>query len=186
MGETIAAERAASESGVVSSFPVLDVEVEIKLASNFLESVHQDNSSVAAQKMKQLGLERANANGWQNTYVFTKSMGEMLLNSMRGEVPVVIIRPSVIESTYKEPFPGWIQGNRMLDPLILSYGKGQLPGFIMDPKAAVDVVLADMVMNAMMAAMAKHGGRTAADRTIGLKVYHIASSVVNPLLFGDV
>lgn len=39
-------------------------------------------------------------------------MGEMLIDSMRGEIPVVIIRPSVIESTYREPFPGWMEGNR--------------------------------------------------------------------------
>ena len=39
-------------------------------------------------------------------------MGEMVLGDMRGEVPLVIIRPSVIESTYKDPFSGWIQGNR--------------------------------------------------------------------------
>ena len=42
--------------------------------------------------------------------MFTKAMGEMLLNSMRGDIPVVIIRPSVIESSIKEPLPGWIQG----------------------------------------------------------------------------
>ena len=39
-------------------------------------------------------------------------MGEMLINSMRGDIPIVITRPTVIESTYKDPFPGWIQGNR--------------------------------------------------------------------------
>jgi len=39
-------------------------------------------------------------------------MGEMMINSTRGDVPVVIIRPSVIESTYKDPFPGWMEGNR--------------------------------------------------------------------------
>lgn len=39
-------------------------------------------------------------------------MGEMLIDSMRGEIPTVIIRPSVIESTYREPFPGWMEGNR--------------------------------------------------------------------------
>jgi len=29
---------------------------------------------------------------------------------------------------------------RMLDPVIISYGKGQLSGFAADPKAIVDVV----------------------------------------------
>ena len=39
-------------------------------------------------------------------------MGEMVINSMRGEIPVVTIRPSVIESTWRDPFPGWMEGNR--------------------------------------------------------------------------
>lgn len=55
---------------------------------------------------------RAKKYGWQDTYVFTKAMGEMLIDDMRGNIPVVIIRPSVIESTFKEPFPGWMEGNR--------------------------------------------------------------------------
>lgn len=44
--------------------------------------------------------------------MFTKAMGEMLIDEMRDDIPVVIIRPSVIESTFKDPFPGWMEGNR--------------------------------------------------------------------------
>jgi alcohol-forming fatty acyl-CoA reductase len=44
--------------------------------------------------------------------VFTKAMGEMVLDSMRGEIPVVTIRPSIIEGTWSEPIPGWIEGIR--------------------------------------------------------------------------
>lgn len=44
--------------------------------------------------------------------MFTKAMGEMLIDKMRDDIPVVIIRPSVIESTFKDPFPGWMEGNR--------------------------------------------------------------------------
>lgn len=55
---------------------------------------------------------RAKQHGWENTYTFTKAMGEMLITNERENIPVVIIRPSVIESAYREPFPGWIEGNR--------------------------------------------------------------------------
>ena len=50
--------------------------------------------------------------GWPNTYSFTKAMGEMLINSFRDGIPMVILRPSVVESSYSQPFPGWIQGYR--------------------------------------------------------------------------
>ena len=57
-------------------------------------------------------MNRANMYGLPNTYSFTKAMGEMLLNSSRDDIPMVIIRPTVVESSLKEPFPGWIQGYR--------------------------------------------------------------------------
>lgn len=44
--------------------------------------------------------------------MFTKAMGEMMIDKLRDDIPVVIIRPSVIESTLSEPFPGWMEGNR--------------------------------------------------------------------------
>nr|AHA15849.1 male sterility protein 2 [Petunia x hybrida] len=161
-----------------SSFPSLNVEDEIKLVLESKQAL--DNNSVP-QKMKEIGLERANKFGWQDTYVFTKAMGEMMINSMRGDIPVVIIRPSVIESTYKEPFPGWMEGSRMMDPIILYYGKGQLTGFLVDPNGVLDVVPADMVVNATLAAMAKHG----TEGKPGSSVYQVASSAVNPLVFKD-
>lgn len=52
--------------------------------------------------------------GWTNTYVFTKAMGEMVVNDQRDNLPLIIIRPSIITSTYKEPFPGWIEGLRYI------------------------------------------------------------------------
>ena len=39
-------------------------------------------------------------------------MGEMMIDTMKENISVVIIRPTLIQSTYKEPFPGWIEGIR--------------------------------------------------------------------------
>jgi fatty acyl-CoA reductase len=55
---------------------------------------------------------RAKLYGWPNTYVYTKAMGEMLLGRFRENLPLVIIRPTMVSSTYKEPFSGWIEGVR--------------------------------------------------------------------------
>ncbi|KAB2631473.1 fatty acyl-CoA reductase 2 [Pyrus ussuriensis x Pyrus communis] len=164
--ESIAGEKHKSETP--PGFYPLDVENEINLASNS-KGAYENNE--VAQKMKELGLERARKYGWQDTYVFTKAMGEMMINNMRGDTPVVMIRPSVIESTCKEPFPGWMEGNRMMDPIFLHYGKRQLTGFLVDPNGVLDVVPADMVANAMLAAIANHG--------------MITSSVANPLDFQE-
>uniref|UniRef100_A0A7N2MCY1 Fatty acyl-CoA reductase n=1 Tax=Quercus lobata TaxID=97700 RepID=A0A7N2MCY1_QUELO len=177
MGQTIA-ERSATSKTPPVSIPVLDIIAEIELASDLKLCAHEND---VAQKMKELGLQRAKTFGWQDTYVFTKAMGEMLVNSQRGNIPVVIIRPTIVESTYKEPCLGWIQGNRMLNLVIISYDKGQLTGFIGDSKTIIEMVPIDMVVNASIAAIAKHG--IAAKP--GLNVYHVGSSTVNPITFKD-
>ncbi|KAH7554239.1 hypothetical protein JRO89_XS12G0140500 [Xanthoceras sorbifolium] len=178
MGDSIARENFISSKTSSTFIPTLDVENEIELA---FKSKEASVDTEVAQNLKELGLERAKKYGWQDTYVFTKAMGEMVIESMRGDIPVVIMRPSVIESTYKEPFPGWMEGNRMMDPIVLYYGKGQLTGFLADPNGILDVVPADMVVNATLAAVARHGTLQKPD----INVYQIASSVVNPLLFQD-
>ncbi|KAK3422320.1 hypothetical protein EUGRSUZ_G02830 [Eucalyptus grandis] len=157
----------------------LDVHHEINLVSDLIETLPPNE---VPQKLKEIGLARARMYGWHNVYEMTKAMGEMMITADRGRVPVVIVRPSVIESTFREPFPGWIQGYRMLDPLILSYGKGRLPGFLVDPNTVLDVIPADLVANVIIAAMAKHG--TTASPSID--VYHAASSTVNPIMMCDV
>ncbi|KAJ6968229.1 hypothetical protein NC653_036240 [Populus alba x Populus x berolinensis] len=177
-GDCIARENLIISESTPRFAPALDIEHELNLASDSKEAFQENE---VAQKMKELGLERARKYGWQDTYVFTKAMGEMVVDNMRGDIPVVVIRPSVIESTCKEPFPGWMEGNRMMDPIVLYYGKGQLTGFLVDPNGVLDVVPADMVVNATLAAMAWHGMEQKPD----INVYQIASSVVNPLVFQD-
>lgn len=60
----------------------------------------------------ELNLWRGNLFGWKNTYAFSKAVGEMVIDTVRGDIPVVVVRPSVVESTLAEPFPGWIEGLR--------------------------------------------------------------------------
>ncbi|KAM3217399.1 hypothetical protein P3L10_026842 [Capsicum annuum] len=97
---------------------------------------------------------------------------------MREDIPIVVVRPSTITTSYQEPFPGWIQGFRVIDPTIIFYGKGELPGVLANPNLPIDVVPVDMVVNATMAAIAKHGHLKIPE----LNVYHVASASVNPLL----
>lgn len=181
MGYSIANEKSASA-------PPLDVQAEFHLANKALEDFEIEfpnlpncklNKGKVAQRMKDLGMERARSYGWQDTYVFSKAMAEMIIVQGRKDLPVVIVRPSIIESTYSQPFPGWIEGQRMVDPIITLYGKGQLSCFLADPDGVVDLIPVDMVVNATLAAMAKHAGKR------GVKVYHVASSVANPIRIGE-
>ncbi|XP_047983250.1 fatty acyl-CoA reductase 2, chloroplastic-like [Salvia hispanica] len=160
-----------------SLFP-LDLTDEMNLAMKACIASKEHDTT---KELKRLGLERAAYYGWYNAYHMTKAMGEMVLNETRQDVPLLILRPSVVESCYKAPVPGWIQGNRMYDPVIISYGKGQLPAYLADPDLHTDIVPVDYVANTTIAAIAKHG----IPRKAEVNVYHVATDFVNPLRFNE-
>ncbi|XP_076887203.1 fatty acyl-CoA reductase 3-like [Bidens hawaiensis] len=121
----------------------LDINTEQKIIEKRLQELSSDETStdeLITLAMKDLSIERANKFGWPNTYVFTKALGEMILGHLKGNMPLVILRPTINTSTYKEPFPGWIEGIRTIDSLAVGYGKGQLSCFLGDPESVIDVV----------------------------------------------
>ncbi len=136
--------------------------------------LRQGESAVEAQLVRD-GLAWARRRGWNDTYTFTKAMGEQLFVRHQGAVPGLILRPSIIESSLNSPAPGWIDGFRMADPLIVGFGRHQLFEFPGNPEALLDLVPVDIVANALLAAIPwTHGGR-------GGPVYHVASGMENPL-----
>ncbi|TVU06687.1 hypothetical protein EJB05_49911 [Eragrostis curvula] len=154
----------------------LDIESELKLIEDTRIELKANCPSERAEKktMKELGLKRAREFGWPNSYVFTKAMGEMLLGHLRGELPVVIFRPSIITSIFKEPLPGWTEGVRTIDTVIIAYAKQALSFFLVDLDPTMDVIPGDMVVNAMMVAVAANSEEQAQT------IYHVTSSLRNP------
>jgi long-chain acyl-CoA synthetase len=166
--------------GEVVPSPAFDVEAEIADLERACAEIRERNGaepSVAKNNLVTLGLERARARGWHDTYTFTKALGEQLLVKYRGDVPTAIVRPSIIESTFAEPEPGWIDGFRMGDPLFVGCGKGHLSDFPGLADNIIDFIPCDHVVNAILAA----APRCAAER--GLAVYQVASGDRNPVHF---
>ncbi|KAI4357334.1 hypothetical protein L6164_001290 [Bauhinia variegata] len=163
----------------LKEFSELDIEYEKKLIKEKLNELKAEyaNEGIITSKMRSFGIERANEHGWPNTYVFTKAMGEMLVGHMKENLPVVILRPTIITSTYKEPFPGWVEGARIIESLTVAFGKGKLKCFLGDIEAVVDVIPADMVINAIMVAMVANSNKPCD------MIYHVGSSVRNPLRY---
>ncbi|KAK9726978.1 hypothetical protein RND81_05G249900 [Saponaria officinalis] len=160
--------------------PGLDIEVEKKLVEDKLEELQAEETTdeIIKQTMKDMGLERAKHWGWPNVYVFTKALGEMVLIQEKGDIPLVFIRPTIVTSTFKEPFSGWVEGIRTIDSLAAAYGKGRLPFFLGDPELIVDVIPADMVVNAILVAAMAH-----ANDVGDVTIYQVGSSVKNPVKF---
>ncbi|XP_047978551.1 fatty acyl-CoA reductase 2, chloroplastic-like [Salvia hispanica] len=172
------------EEGIIFEEPLImgGNDGAVNVADEISLLLNSSPNNIDANKFfRELGLQRAKMMGWSTTYQLSKAMGEIAVNEIRGDVPLLIIRPSIIESCYNEPHPGWIQGMRMCDPVIQSYGKGLIPAFCSNPQAPLDLIPVDLVANTTIAATAKHASRDMQQPS----VYHVASSHSNPMTVFD-
>ena len=126
------------------------------------------------------GMRWARQRGWNDTYTYTKALGEQMVLRKRGEMPLAIVRPAIIESSLSEPSPGWLDGLRMADPLIAAIGKGRLRALPLDPDVVLDLVPADMVVNTILAALPK----LEEDGRGSLQIYQVATGSRNPVTMG--
>lgn len=130
------------------------------------------------QRLVAAGRSRAQSLGWTDVYTLTKAFAERAAEELWGEGHrLSVVRPSVIESALRHPFPGWIDGFKVADPLILAFGRGQLTDFPGIPDSVLDIVPVDFVVNAILAA-------AATPALAGTPRYlHVASGATNPLPF---
>jgi HAD superfamily hydrolase (TIGR01490 family) len=127
------------------------------------------------EQLVRTGTERARSLGWTDCYTFTKALGERVVEEHARHAPVSIVRPSIIESALQVPHAGWIEGFKMAEPLILAYGRGELPEFPSAADTTVDIVPVDHVVAAIVAVL----GETPA---VGdPQWFHISSGGRNPL-----
>lgn len=150
-----------------------DVDREIRAVRRRLEAIDD------ADELVEAGMRRARRRGWHDTYTYTKALGEQLFTRYRGDVPGLVLRPAIIESALGSPEPGWVEGFRMMDPLIVAFGRGQLFEFPGSPESLVDIVPVDTVVHALLAAVPwTHAGD-------GPRVYQVGSGMENPLLLKE-
>ncbi|MHB2023215.1 MAG: HAD-IB family hydrolase [Mycobacteriales bacterium] len=123
------------------------------------------------------GTERARCLGWTDVYTFTKALGERVAEGAAGDRRVSIVRPSIIESALQTPFPGWIEGFKMAEPVILAYGRGELPEFPGPADGVADFIPVDHVVAALLAV-------AASPPPVGSpRYYHVGSSARNQLSY---
>jgi 1-acyl-sn-glycerol-3-phosphate acyltransferase len=83
--------------------------------------------------------------GHPNTYTFTKCLAELILTKRRGNVPLTLLRPSIVSACRQHPFPGWIDSHAAYAAFISLLGAGHLRVVRTDPNTLLDVVPCDDV-----------------------------------------
>ncbi len=128
-------------------------------------------------RLTRVGEKRARRLGWPNTYTLTKSLAESLLLSRKADLPVAIVRPSIVETSTRLPFSGWNEGINTSAPLSYLLGTyfRQLPT---NERKCLDIIPVDMVCRGMTLIAA-----ALIERRNDL-VYQLATSAINPCDMG--
>jgi len=86
-------------------------------------AVQRERKMWVAEKLTDLGMERAQHWGWPNTYTYTKSLGDQVCAAAK-DVRACIVRPAIVESAVRYPFEGWNEGFTTSSPLAFLTIKG--------------------------------------------------------------
>jgi long-chain acyl-CoA synthetase len=128
-------------------------------------------------RLTRAGTRRARRLGWPNTYTLTKSLAESLIVRHGKGLPIAIVRPSIVETSTDQPFPGWNEGINTSAPLSYLLGTyfRQLPT---NERKCLDMIPVDMVcrgMTLIAAAVITRRHET---------IYQLATSANNPCDMG--
>ena len=126
------------------------------------------------ERLKDVGRKRAQSWGWPNTYSYTKSLGEQLVLANRERLDVTVVRPAVIESALRDPFPGWNQGVNTSAPLTYLAGRGYR-FYPAKAELVLDVIPVDLAAHAMIPILAALLSRK------HKPIYQLCTSDRNPL-----
>ncbi len=129
-------------------------------------------SKELVQRLTALGKQRAEHWGWVNTYTYAKSLGEQII-AAEPSLNYAIVRPAIVESALRFPFPGWIEGGRTAAPLVLM-ALGGLRDWPIRGDIPLEVVPVDLVAAAILVvtALLLEGRHR--------PVYQLATADVNP------
>ncbi|TRW45369.1 HAD-IB family hydrolase [Georgenia yuyongxinii] len=144
------------------------------------EAAEEARQDWVRHELVEAGRTRAHTLGWTDVYTFTKALGERVAEDLwaRAGHRLSVVRPTIIESALKHPYPGWIDGFKVADPLIAAYGRGMLPEFPALADTVLDVIPVDFVVNAILAAAAAPPAAGSAH------YFQVCSGITNPLPLG--
>jgi nucleoside-diphosphate-sugar epimerase len=138
------------------------------------------SGAILEKKLVELGIREANRYGWSDTYTFTKWLGEQVLMKALSGRALTVVRPSIIESALEEPAPGWIEGVKVADAIILAYAREKVSLFPGKRSGVIDVIPVDLVANAIILSLAE-----AISEPPRRRIYQCCSGSSNPVLIGE-
>ena len=121
-----------------------------------VEAIVSELQRMDPNKLEEGTLDGSLLNGHPNTYAFTKELSEKLLQKRRGNLRMVISRPTVIFSVANDPAPGWSDTVSAAGVVQFPVAMG-IANFIWSTKDPVDFINGDLVSNTVLVSTAYAG-----------------------------
>ncbi|KAJ8916622.1 hypothetical protein NQ315_000267 [Exocentrus adspersus] len=116
-----------------------------------------------------------------NTYTFTKALAESWIKENKGDLPLVIVRPSIVISSINGPLQGWVDNWHGPTGIVAALGKGLYRAILCDSDKTVDLVPVDMVINLMIVAAWSVGTTASTD----IQIYNCCTGQQKPIKWKD-
>ncbi|GAB1866827.1 Fatty acyl-CoA reductase [Camponotus japonicus] len=116
-----------------------------------------------------------------NTYTLTKSLAEQIVLSKGSDLPIAIVRPSIICAAYQEPFPGWVDNVSGVTVMMTEISRGTIRSLMCNPNLVADIIPLDFVVNTLICA----SWHNAVQRSDTIKIYNCTSSSLHPITWRE-
>ncbi|CAF4937437.1 unnamed protein product [Pieris macdunnoughi] len=84
-----------------------------------------------------------------NSYTYSKRLAEALVREAYPEIPAVVVRPSIVTPSHKEPVPGWVDNLNGPVGLMIGAGKGVIRSMHCCGHYHAEVIPVDIAINAL-------------------------------------
>jgi len=123
-----------------------------------------------------------------NTYIFTKAWAEKVVQENATDLPVVIMRPSIVVASVKEPIPGWVDNLNGPTGIIAAAGVGLMQTIYAKRDKKADLIPVDISCNLLCALAWKVGTETPSDiqKPREIQIYNNTSGSTVPVKWGEV
>lgn len=85
-----------------------------------------------------------------NTYLYTKRLAEILVRDQYADLPICIVRPSIVTPSFEEPLPGWVDSLNGPIGILVGGAKGVIRSMMCDENITGEVIPVDLAINGII------------------------------------
>lgn len=119
-----------------------------------------------------------------NSYTYSKRLAETLVASHYPELPVCIVRPSIVIPAWKEPLEGWVDNLNGPTGILVGGAKGVIRSMHCNADYNAEVIPVDMAINGIITAIYRLASNV--ERPKEIPVLNLTQGKTYPMTWGKI